>query len=112
MTNNILNKILIKKKENLIKYKKIYTEEQILNSIKKNKNFFDFKEKLKKRDLQGDLTIIGEIKQASPSAGKLVNNFDHLNIAKQYIDNGVKFLSVLTEEDFFLGNLIHISKIK
>jgi len=112
MTNNILNKILIKKKENLIKYKKIYTEEQIFNSIKKNKSFLDFREMLRKRDLQGDLTIIGEIKQASPSAGKLVNNFDHLNIAKQYIDNDVKFLSVLTEEDFFLGKLKYIDDIK
>jgi len=109
---NILSKILTKKKDNLIKYKKLYTVDQIFNSIKNNKSFIDFKKKLKKRDLQGDLSIIGEIKRASPSGGTLVNNFDHLDIAKQYIDNGVQFLSVLTEEDFFLGKLKYIEDIK
>ena len=35
-----------------------------------------------------------------------------MNIAKIYNKNNVTCLSVLTEEDFFLGNLLHISKIK
>ena len=42
----------------------------------------------------------------------LVDNFNPLGIAKSYIDNGISFLSVLTEEDFFLGKLEHIKNIK
>ena len=42
----------------------------------------------------------------------IVKNFDHLNIAKIYINNGAAFLSVLTEEDFFSGKLSYIKDIK
>ena len=56
--------------------------------------------------------MISEIKKASPSAGILVKNFDHLNIAKTYIKNGSTCLSVLTEEKYFLGKLEYIADIK
>ena len=42
----------------------------------------------------------------------IVKNFNPLNIAKIYIKNGASFLSVLAEEDFFLGKLDHIKNIK
>ena len=42
----------------------------------------------------------------------LVKDFNPNSIAKLYIDNGASFLSVLTEEDFFLGNLDNIKNIK
>ena len=42
----------------------------------------------------------------------LVKNFNHLNIAKMYIDNGATCLSVLTEERHFLGKLEYIKDIK
>ena len=42
----------------------------------------------------------------------LVKNFNHLEIAKLYSENGASFLSVLTEEDFFLGKLDFIKDIK
>ena len=57
-------------------------------------------------------SIIAEIKKASPSAGIIIDDYNPVEIAKIYNDNKVTCLSVLTEEDFFLGNLIHISKIK
>ena len=74
--------------------------------------FIDFKIEIKKRSLEKKISIIAEIKKASPSAGLLINNFNPLNIAKLYIENGASFLSVLTEENFFLGNLEHIKNIK
>ena len=67
---------------------------------------------MKKRDSENKISIIAEIKKASPSAGLLVKDFDPLNIAKIYIENGASFLSVLTEEDFFLGKLDYIQNIK
>jgi indole-3-glycerol phosphate synthase len=56
--------------------------------------------------------LIAEIKKSSPSAGIIVKNFDHLKIANLYSDNNATCLSVLTEENFFLGNLNYITDIK
>ena len=41
-----------------------------------------------------------------------MRDFNHLNIAKMYADNGATCLSVLTEEKFFLGKLDYIKDIK
>ena len=57
-------------------------------------------------------SVIAEIKKASPSAGVIIEDYDPVKIANIYNDNKATCLSVLTEEDFFLGNLIHVSKIK
>ena len=53
-----------------------------------------------------------KLKKLVPSAGIIIENYNPLEIAKIYNDNKATCLSILTEEDFFLGNLIHISKIK
>jgi indole-3-glycerol phosphate synthase len=109
---NILKKIIDKKKEKIKIYKNKLPENEVLNNIKETNNFLNFKSELIKRNKEKKISIIAEIKKASPSAGLLVENFDPLNIAKLYIENGASFLSVLTEEDFFLGNLEHIKNIK
>tara|TARA_B100001123_G_scaffold443003_1_gene587910 strand:- start:773 stop:1576 length:804 start_codon:yes stop_codon:yes gene_type:complete len=109
---NILKKIIDKKKEKVQEYKKKFNENSILEKISERKNFINFLEELKKRDTVGDLSIIAEIKNASPSAGLLVKNFNHIDIAKTYIDNGAPFISVLTEENFFLGKLEFMDDIK
>ena len=109
---NVLKKIVDKKKEKIEIYKKTYLENKLIGDIKNIKNFVNFKDKIKKKNLEKKISIIGEIKKASPSAGTIVENFDPLNIAKMYIENGVSFLSVLTEENFFLGKLDHIRNIK
>ena len=84
----------------------------LLDNIKNINTFVDFISKIKKRSIEKKISIIAEIKKASPSAGLLIQNFNPLNIAKLYVDNGASFLSVLTEEDFFLGKLDHIKNIK
>ena len=58
------------------------------------------------------MCIRDRIKKASPSAGVIIENYNPVDIANIYQSNKATCLSVLTEEDFFLGNLIHISKIK
>ena len=105
---NILEEIIKDKKRSLELIKK----EKSLNNLEKNikdQNFLNFKETIKKNK---GISIISEIKKASPSAGILVNNFNHLDIAKVYVENGATCLSVLTEEDHFLGKLEHIQDIK
>ena len=109
---NILKKIINNKKKYIENYKKELTENYIVNNIDKAIDFIDFKDKLQKRSADKKTSIIAEIKKASPSAGLLVKNFNHLEIAKLYSENGASFLSVLTEEDFFLGKLDFIKDIK
>ena len=106
---NILEKIIQDKKDTLNLVKKNNSLDSLEKKIKEL-NFFDnFKEKIQKNN---GVSLISEIKKASPSAGILVKDFDHLDIAKMYIDNGATCLSVLTEEKYFLGKLEHIKDIK
>ena len=58
------------------------------------------------------LSLIAEIKQASPSRGVIRQNFDLVQIAQSYQDSGVQAVSVLTEEDFFCGALENINVVK
>jgi len=109
---NVLREIINKKKERIKIYKKKHSENKLFEDIKNISNFIDFKDKIKGQNLEHKISIVAEIKKASPSAGEIVENFNPLNIAKIYIDNGASFLSVLTEEDFFLGKLEHIKNIK
>ena len=109
---NILKDIINKKKERILNYKKNYSTNRLLDDIKNVNNYINFKNKIRKRNLEKKISIIAEIKKASPSAGIIVKNFDPLNIAKLYVENGASFISVLTEEDFFLGKLEYIKNIK
>ena len=106
---NVLDKIIQDKKEFLKILKKDNTLDALEAKIKNFNNFLDFKETIVKNK---DVSLIAEIKKASPSAGVLVKNFNHLNIAKMYIENGATCLSVLTEEKHFLGKLDYIKDIK
>jgi indole-3-glycerol phosphate synthase len=58
------------------------------------------------------IRLIAEIKKASPSKGVIRQNFDHLAIARIYKEKHVHAVSVLTEEDFFLGSLAFIPDVK
>ena len=106
---NVLDKIIQDKKEFLKILKKGNTLDALEAKIKNFNNFLDFKETIVKNK---NVSLIAEIKKASPSAGVLVKNFNHLNIAKMYIENGATCLSVLTEEKHFLGKLDYIKDIK
>ena len=106
---NILEKIIEDKKESLKLIKKSNSLDSLENKTKEFKAFFDFKEAIQNNK---GISLITEIKKASPSAGIIVKDFNHLNIAEKYIKNGATCLSVLTEEKYFLGNLKQIQDIK
>ena len=112
MSENILNNIISKKIERVDTLKKSINLDSLNKIIDKNNTFINFKEKIQNNIIQDKISIIAEIKKASPSAGVIIEDYNPVEIAKIYNDNNVTCLSVLTEEDFFLGNLIHISKIK
>ena len=109
---NILEKIIKQKKEDLKAVKVRNSLSAIDNKIKSIDNFLDFKKVLTNNQKQEKVSLIAEIKKASPSAGIIIKDFDHVKIANLYSDNKATCLSVLTEEKFFLGSLSYISEIK
>ncbi|MDB9908049.1 indole-3-glycerol phosphate synthase TrpC [Gammaproteobacteria bacterium] len=62
--------------------------------------------------LNKDQAIIAEIKKASPSAGIISEDFDPIQKAKDYEAFGAAALSILTEEDFFLGSIEYLKEVK
>jgi len=62
--------------------------------------------------LNKDQAIIAEIKKASPSAGIISEDFDPIQKAKDYEAFGAAALSILTEEDFFLGSTEYLKDVK
>ena len=112
MAENVLEKIIQKKKERIVDLKKTISLDSLNNSINANKTFINFKKKIENNIKKNKFSIMAEIKKASPSAGIIIENYDPVKIANIYNINKATCLSVLTEEDFFLGNLIHINKIK
>ncbi len=112
MPENILEKIIKKKVEKIESLKKATNLETLKELIDKNNSFIDFKSKILKNLSDKKISIIAEIKKASPTAGIIIKDYNPVEIANIYNANKATCLSVLTEEDFFLGNQAHISKIK
>ncbi len=112
MSENILQNIIQKKIEKVDKLKKSLDLKTLDELINKNNSYINFKEKIENNIKNNKTSIIAEIKKASPSAGIIIDDYNPVDIAQIYLNNKATCLSVLTEEDYFLGNLIHISKIK
>lgn len=77
--------------------------------IKKASQPLSFKDAINRN---GKISFIAEIKQASPSAGILRKDFSALELAKIFKKGGANALSVITEEDFFLGKISYIEEIR
>ncbi len=104
-----LKEIVQKKKERLILAKQALAEDQLkekVNSLSPTRPFIEAINKPR------NICLIAEIKKASPSAGIIRQDFNHQEIARTYQDAGVQAISVLTEEDYFLGSLSYINEIK
>ncbi len=112
MIENTLSKIIEKKKFRINELKKSVSLENLKKKINQYKPYLNFKNKIIKNNSNNKTSIIAEIKKASPSAGIIIKNYNPIEIAQKYFENNVTCLSVLTEEDFFLGKLDHINDIK
>ena len=112
MSKDVLEEIIKKKIEKVDLLKKSISLNVLNEQIGENKTFINFKDKIQNNIDSNKISLIAEIKKASPSAGIIINDYNPIEIAKIYDNNKATCLSILTEEDFFLGNLSDISKVK
>ena len=112
MLLNSLDKIINFKKKELNSLKNELNIDDLKNKIDKFDKYFDFKKKIENNFLKGKISLIAEVKKASPSAGVIIENYNPVDIASIYEKNKATCLSVLTEENFFQGSLEHIIEIK
>ena len=106
---NILDEIVLKTKSKLKEKKQRLPLEELSSKI----DFENLKETNFKKSLQNKAeAIIAEIKKASPSAGIISDNFDPVLKSKEYESFGASALSILTEEDYFLGNIEYLKDVK
>ena len=112
MSKDILKEIIKKKIEKVDLLKKSVSLDFLNEQIDQNKTFINFKDKIQNNIDNNKISLIAEIKKASPSAGIIIENYSPVEIAKIYNDNKATCLSILTEEDFFLGKLSDISVVK
>ena len=104
----MLNKIIAEKREEVEQRKRRLSISTLKERIAQRKAPLDFASAL-----SGDGThLIAEVKRASPSRGILCPNFNPVALAKTYANGGAVAISVLTEVNYFKGNLDHLAAIR
>lgn len=104
-----LKGIVEKKKEKILLAKEQLPEEELKLKIQGLPPTRPFVEAINK---PRQISLIAEVKKASPSRGLIRQDFSLEQIAASYRDAGVQAVSVLTEEDHFLGSLSYINEVK
>ena len=105
---SFLSEILEVKKEEIKKLK----AERTLSSFSDEKFFHEPAKSLKKSLNRNDrLGLIAEIKKASPSKGIIKPDFNHMKIAETYLKCGADAISILTDKNFFHGDIRFLSEI-
>lgn len=109
MDDYMLDEIVEKTKERIENEKQIISLDDLKNEVAlmDTDDEFSFKKALSGEDI----SIIAEVKKASPSKGLIAEDFDYLTIARDYEAAGASAISVLTEPYFFMGSDDYLSEI-
>jgi indole-3-glycerol phosphate synthase len=107
----ILHEIISKKKQRLRDVQASVPLRELKSKITDIQKPRDFRTAVK-RSLDENIKLIAEIKKASPTKGIIREKFDHISIAQIYDKKHVHAVSVLTEEDFFMGSLSFLPEVK
>jgi indole-3-glycerol phosphate synthase/phosphoribosylanthranilate isomerase len=100
-SGTVLDRIIEARRAAIAHRKKTVPETALRFGVKHGKPVRDFAAAL----TRDSLNVIAELKKASPSAGLIRKDFDPVALAKQFETAGAAALSVLTEEEFFQGEL-------
>ena len=106
---DILKEIVAKKKERLLLAKQALPLEELKARIQGSSPTRPF---LGAIDKPRTISLIAEIKKASPTAGVIRQEFNLQEIIRVYQDAGAQAISVLTEEDYFGGNIAYLNEAK
>ena len=109
--SDILEKILLNKREEVSALRKRHTRESLLELAAAQSAPRGFAGALRARAASA-AAVIAEIKKASPSRGLIRPNFDPPALAADYAAGGATCLSVLTDERFFLGHAEHLKQAR
>jgi indole-3-glycerol phosphate synthase len=105
---NILDKIIERKRSEIKELHKKHSLSDFSDSAYFSKSCLSLFEKIKD---EKNISIIAEVKKASPSKGIIREDFNHLDIAKVYLESGASAISVLTDEQFFQGSIQFLKDI-
>ena len=108
----ILDTILKYKKTEVEKQKNLCNINELINNCKKSTETKSFLDILKKNKAYHKISLIAEVKKASPSKGVIKENFNPVEIAEIYQKAGASAISVLTDEKFFQGSIKYLKDIK
>ncbi|MCI5891918.1 MAG: indole-3-glycerol phosphate synthase TrpC [Clostridiales bacterium] len=109
---DILEKIVNKKKIYLENLKQKVSYKTLRENVEKSygsRTVINFYNALKDYE---KISIIAEVKKASPSKGLIRPDMNHIQVAQEYLKSDVQAMSVLTETDFFLGQPEFLSDIR
>lgn len=104
----ILNKIVADKREEVEQRKRSVPLKELEVRIRRRESPLDFTGALRGKGM----SLIAEVKQASPSRGLLRSDFDPVKLAETYAASGAAAVSVLTEEKYFRGSLEHLAAVR
>jgi len=110
--SDILEKILQTKSDEVKKAKSIKSIKDLESEINFVNDERDFLNAIISKHEKKLSAVIAEIKKASPSKGVIRSDFNPSLIAKSYEDGGAACLSVLTDEDYFQGELGYLKEVK
>jgi indole-3-glycerol phosphate synthase len=105
---NILDKIVEVKRREVIALRA--QAEELRGRAAERTDFRDFVGALKSK--APGVALIAEVKKASPSAGVIRADFEPVRIAREYEAAGASALSVLTDREFFQGNIEYLHRIR
>lgn len=111
---NILDKICETTKERIEKEKQKISLSEVRKNAESIKNiekekYFNFEKSIGKKE---KINFICEIKKASPSKGIIAEEFNYIEIAKDYQKAGADAISCLTEPNYFMGSDKYLEEIK
>ena len=107
-TDTVLDKILARKVEEIAERQAAVSLDEMKRRARAAADCRDMMKALRK----DEVALIAEVKRASPSKGMLAADFAPMTLAAVYDQNGASAVSVLTDEDFFMGSLDDLRAVR